>query len=233
MRLFLLPLAALLAMACTQSACSVAELRMPETFPAVSDRYPVSGRSPRWHGQSIRFGPYSALEMREGDRFGWAIPLGAPQLEGLSQRWSYTQIALHQAPVQSQCRARTRTLRHDGFEADLNRLGDPLLACGFRADGETILGLQLARRGDRLEGQIDSRDGDYLIRSLHGLQGTPIPSGSPTGYEILRNGRAVMVVDRVNAGSVAFDAHLAAERRVELAAVATALLLFDPGFGED
>ncbi len=236
MRTFLLPIFAALMLASTQAGCASAQLRMPESFPTDADHYAASGISPRRHGQPVRFGPYSALEMHEGDRFGWMIPLGAAALDGLNQHWSYTLIAPGQAPVQSQCRARSRSLRHgdddNRLEVDVSGMHGPLLACGFRADGEDVLSLQLQRRGDRLEGEASGPDGNYRIRSLHGLQGTPIPSGTPTGYEILRDGRAIVIVDRVNAGGVAMDPALPPARRIELAALATALLLFDPAFGE-
>lgn len=233
--LLLLPLLALAAG--VPGHAREARLRLPEGFDARAAPQAVSGLSPRRHGEPVRFGPYSALEMREGGRVGRDIPLGRSALRSLDQGWAYTEIALGQPPVQAQCRARSRAyVRGDAgaeFSVDLAALqGSPVLACGFRADGEHVLLFQLHRRGDRLDGDADGPGGAYRIRSLHGLEGTPLRSGDPAGYEILKQERPVAVVDRLNAGSVAMDPALDAEEQVRLAALATALLLFDPAFGD-
>ena len=226
----------LLALA-TLGGCATASLEMPQGFSADAERYPVSGLSPRRHAEPVRFGPYSALEMQEGARFGWSIPLGIASLDSLQQRWAYTELALNQPPVESQCQGRARSLRRGGggnsLKLDLGALDGPLLACGFRIDDEDVLGLQLHRSGHRISGRLEGSEGQYEVRSLHGLQGTRIRSGTPTGYALTQDGRIVLVVDRVNAGSVAMAPGLDERQRMALAATATALLLFDPDFGED
>lgn len=215
-----------------------ARLRMPDGMPEAVDTLTVSGHSPRRHGEPVRIGPYSALELREGDRFGWEIPLGRPALRGLDTGWAFTQIAIGQAPVQVQCRARARALVHGDADAtlsvDLDMLRTrPVLVCAFRSDGEERHVLELFRRGERLEGTASGPDGAYRVASLHGLEGTPLPSGTPAGYQVREDGRTVMVVDRLNAGAVSLDSGLSPAQRVPLAALATALLMFDPAFGDD
>ncbi|UWX04212.1 hypothetical protein H1235_02475 [Pseudoxanthomonas sp. NC8] len=37
--------------------------------------YEVSGHSPRRSNEPVRFGPYRAVEMRDGGTFSWAVPL--------------------------------------------------------------------------------------------------------------------------------------------------------------
>ncbi len=234
MRLALIPILPLLFAAASTSARE-ARLHLPEGLHAQAAVYAVSGLSPRRHGEPVRIGPYSALALREGDRFGGEIPLGRPVLRGLDQAWAFTEIALGQAPVQVQCNARARALvRGDAdssLSVDLDALRKyPVLACGFRVDGEDVQALSLHRSGGRLEGSTTGTGTAYRIRSLHALQGTPLRSGTPAGYEIRRGERVMMVVDRLNAGAVAMDADLPPDERVSLAALASALLMFDPGF---
>lgn len=219
------------------AGCATAELAMPPGMPATTARYPVSGLSPRHAGEPIRFGPYSALEMREGSRFGWEVPLPAANLAHLRQRWAYTQVAPGQMPVESQCQARARLLRHadahGALQLDLDgAAGRPVLACGFRFDDGRLLTLELQRDGHALQGRLHAPDGDFEIRSLHALRGTPVASGTTLGYALTRAGKTVLVVDRVNAGAVAMAEPLDEGQRMGLAAAASALLLFDPAFGE-
>lgn len=111
----------------------------------------------------------------------------------------------------------------------------PVLACGFRLDDGHLLTLELQRDGHALQGRLHAPDGDFEIRSLHALRGTPVPSGTTLGYALTRAGKTVLVVDRVNAGAVAMAEPLDEGQRMGLATAASALLLFvlfDPEFGE-
>ena len=217
------------------AGCATAELAMPSGMAATTTRYPVSGLSPHRAGEPIRFGPFSALEMREGSRFGWELPVAG--LAHLRQRWAYTQVAPGQMPVESQCQANARMLRHadahGALQLDLDgAAGRPVLACGFRLDDGRLLTLELQRDGHALQGRLHAPDGDFEIRSLHALRGTPLASGTALGYALTRAGKTVLVVDRVNAGAVAMAEPLDEGQRMGLAATASALLLFDPEFGE-
>ncbi|MFN7135952.1 MAG: hypothetical protein ACK4MU_00245 [Thermomonas sp.] len=185
------------------AGCATTELAMPLGMAASTTRYPVSGLSPRRAGEPIRFGPFSALDMCEGSRFGWELPLPAAGLAHLRQRWAYPQVAPGQRPVESQCQARARMLRHadahGALQLDLDgAAGRPVLACGFRLDDGRLLTLELQRDGHALQGRLHAPDGDFEIHSLHALRGTPLDEG----------------------------------QRMGLAAAASALLLFDPEFGE-
>lgn len=227
-----------LMLAATIGQAREARLRMPDGVPEAMDTLVVSGHSPRRHGEPVRIGPYSALELREGHHFGWEIPVGRPALRGLDAGWAFTQIAIGQAPVEVQCRARARTLvRGDAdssLSVDLDMLRTrPVLVCAFRSDGEERHVLELFRRGERLEGTAAGPGGTYRITSLHRLEGTPLPSGIPVGYQVREDSGTVMVVDRLNAGTVSLDRSLSPAQHVPLAALATALLMFDPAFGDD
>ena len=69
----------------------------------------------------------------------------------------------------------------------------PVLACGFRLDDGRLLPLELQRDGHALQGRLHAPDGDFEIRSLHALRGTPLASGTALGYALTRAGKTVLV----------------------------------------
>jgi hypothetical protein len=211
-------------------ACVPAQMRIPDGFAGQADSYEVSGHSPRRFNEPVRFGPYSALEMREGSTFAWAIPLGVADLGRRSRPFAFTLVAREQAPVEVQCRARTWTFGGDsdhGVELDLTALAGPMLACGLRFDDGAALPLELARDGTAFHGRLASPWGDYTLRSVHGFEGSSLASSVANGFEVVRGQRPVALVDRLNAGRVHFDGGLPADERVYLAAAAAALLMLD------
>lgn len=210
--------------------CMPAQVRMPAGFSAQAIAYEVSGHSPRRFNEPVRFGPYSALEMREGSTFAWAIPLGVADLGRRSRPFAFTLVAREQAPVEVQCRARTWTLAGDSdrsVELDLTALAGPMLACGVRFDDGAALPLELARDGTGFHGRLASPWGAYTLRSVHGFEGSRMSSSVANGFEVVRGQRPVALVDRLNAGRVHFDEGLPADERVYLAAAAAALLMLD------
>jgi hypothetical protein len=212
------------------AACVPAQMRIPDGFAGQADTYEVSGHSPRRFNEPVRFGPYSALDMREGSTFDWAIPLGVADLGQRVRPFAFTLVAREQAPVEVQCRARAWTLsggNDRSVELDLSALAGPMLACGLRFDDGAALPLELARDGTRFNGRLASPWGVYTVRSLHGFEGSSIPSSVANGFELVRGQRPVALVDRLNAGRVHFDAGLPADERVYLAAAAAALLMLD------
>ncbi|MFC5576916.1 hypothetical protein ACFPOA_02670 [Lysobacter niabensis] len=211
-------------------ACVPAQMRLPDGFAAQADSYEVSGHSPRRFNEPVRFGPYSALEMREGSTFAWAVPLGAADLGRRARPFAFTLVAREQAPVEVQCRARTWTFAGDSdrsVELDLTALAGPMLACGLRFDDGAALPLELARDGTGFHGRLASPWGEYTLRSVHGFAGSSIAASVPNGFEVARGQRPVALVDRLNAGRVHFDGGLPADERVYLAAAAAALLMLD------
>ena len=217
------------------AACTPAQLRMPAGF-AASDAttWPVTGHSPRRAGEPVRFGPYSALELRDGATFGWALPVGRVDFGRSERRFAFTLVAIGQPPVEAQCRVRNIALGQDGangrvetrVELDLTALAGPMLECGLVHDGiAPALALHLERSGTHLDGHLDSPWGRYDVRSLHGMQGTRIAAYAPTGFEIVGQGRTPMVVDLIDAGHVFLDPSVPEEQRTYFAAVAAALLL--------
>ncbi len=121
------------------SACTTAQMRMPEDFGADTVAYEVSGHSPRRFNEPVRFGPYSALEMQEGSTFAWAVPLPGFDVGRTSKPYAYTLVARDLPPVQVQCLTRAWTAG-SGRESrratvDLTALSGPLLVCGLQLDG--------------------------------------------------------------------------------------------------
>lgn len=220
------------------AGCAPAQLRMPDGFAAGAAAWPVSGHSPRHHGEPVRFGPYSALELEDGATFSWQLPAGRVDLGGSARRYAFTLLAIGEAPVEVQCEVRSLALGHDSFngrvesrvELDLTALRGPMLGCALHHDdaGEA-LPLELARDGVKLHGTLLAPWAGYEVRSLHGYAGTPVTAYGVNGFEVVRDGRPVMVVDLLDAGRVHIDASVDPAQRTYLAAAAAALLLL----GED
>lgn len=214
------------------AACVPAQVRMPDGFAANASRYEVSGHSPRRFNEPVRFGPYSALEMREGSTFSWGIPVGSIDVGRGARRYAFTLVARDRPPVEVQCRIRTWTAARgtstQTLEIDLTALAGPMMACGLRFDDAAqVMPLEVSRKGTRLHGRLQSPWGEYQVRSLHGYEGSSWPAAEATGFEVLHHGTPRMVVDLLNAGRVHMDPRPDEEERVYLAAAAAALLLLD------
>lgn len=218
------------------SACTTAQMRMPEGFAADAPVYEVSGHSPRRFNEPVRFGPYSALEMREGSTFSWRVPLAAFDLGRTFKPYAYTMVARDLPPVEVQCRTRAWTAgagdASNRIEVDLTSVAGPLLACGLRLDGHAVQALEVSREADRMRGRLQSPWGrEYAVRGVHGYAGSPIQGTLPTGYAISDGDATLAVVDVLNRGRVHLDHRLDDDQRVYFAAAAAALLLLDPELG--
>jgi len=219
------------------ASCTTLQARLPEGFDAQATAYAVTGHSPRRFNEPVRIGPYSALEMREGDRFSWSLPFGIGDVRRTSKPYAFTMIARDQPPVEVQCRTRTAWAgggpESRRVEIDLTALDGPMMACGLSMDGMPPRELRLSRRGTAFSGALDSPWGTrYAIASLSHYEGSRWPSGVPTAYRIAAGDETVAVVDVVNAGRVHMANGLDVEQRVYFAAVAASLLLLDPELGE-
>lgn len=226
----------LLAAVVVLSACTAAQVRMPEGFTATPLSYAVTGHSPRRFNEPVRFGSYSALELREGTTFSWAIPVARVDVGRTSKPYAYTLVQRDQPPVEVQCRSRAWTIgrgQERRLTVDATALAGPLLACGLRLDGADARPLEVSRTGRDLRGRLATPwGGDYAVRGLTGLAGSPLSADVATGYAIVDGDRPLLVVDVLGAGRVHLDPSLDAERRAYLAAAAVALLLLDPELGE-
>lgn len=233
------PLLALSAATCAValSACTPAQLLLPDDAPAAAVPHAVSGHSPRRFNEPVRFGPYSALEMREGWTASWRIPVAAADLEHTAKPYAYTLVATHLPPVEVQCRAHAMAAgvgpESARWSVDLTAMAGPLLACGLRLDGYDPAPLEVVRDADGLRGHVALPwGGRYAIHGLQRYANARVPSRSAIGYAIRDGSATVAVVDLLNAGRVHLDPALGEEQRVYAAATAAALLLLDPELGE-
>ncbi len=219
------------------SGCSTLHAALPDDFAARATAYPVSGHSPRRFNEPVRFGPYSALEMREGDTFSWTLPFAVADFKRTTKPVAFTLVARGEAPVEVQCATRASWVGIGSasrrVELDVGAVDGPMLDCGLRMDGEQPQRLQLGRMGQRMSGSLLAPWGArYAVESVHGYAGSRWSSGTPTAYRIGLGKDTVAVVDVVNAGRVHLADGLDAGQRVYLAAAAAALLLLDPELGE-
>jgi hypothetical protein len=231
---------AALALLFALSACASTQLRVPQSFAATAEAWPVTGHSPRHFDEPVRFGPYSALELHEGGTFGWQLPVGRLDLGGHARDYAFTLVAIGQPPVEVQCRVAAMTLGYaeahgrveSRTELDLTSLSGPALGCGLRHDDAGgILPLELDRAGTHLDGRLDTPWGAAVVRSLHAIEGAAVDTYAPAGFEIALDGAPVAVVDVVNAGRVLLAPTLDEGQRSYFAAVAAALLLLGDDAG--
>lgn len=209
---------------------------MPEGFAADALAYEVSGHSPRRFNEPVRFGPYSALEMREGSTFSWSVPIASLDMGRTSKPYAYTMVARGLPPVKVQCRSQAWTAGagRESLRAtvDLTELAGPLLTCGLWMDDYDMQLLEVARQGGRMQGRLQAPWGrEYAVHGVNGFRGSAMPSMEPTGYTIADGGDTLAVVDVLNSGRVHLVPTLDDDQRVYLAAAAAALLLLDAELG--
>ena len=205
------------------ASCTTAQLDLP------SDAWAVEGANPRVWNRSIAFGPYHTSMVDEGTRRSWLADLDVLQVAKADQGYH---LAIGE--VAAECHTREIVLGRAGVFVDPTFGGAPLLVCGYDRGGSRSV-LTLFRSGGTepsLRGTLRDASGKELeVRSLHRAAGGSFPSGEPFGYEIVRDGGRVAIVETVNRGRVWIDP--ATPDREMLAAAAASLLLFrDPEAGE-
>jgi hypothetical protein len=165
----------------------------------------------------------------------------------LLERWQQDRAAVQMnfdgALGQARCTLRGQTLmagvvqapiRPAAFDCEFgNAVGAPDLRLQSRAVPAAGGGTRDERQG-RLEA-VQATGAGHLaleLRSLHKLQGTPLPLAAPAGYLFLRDGRAVAALELVGGKPRLWrPADAALQSAVTRAAVALALL-WDPAAGE-
>ncbi|MGB0134792.1 hypothetical protein [Dokdonella sp.] len=216
------------------AGCSMAEVRLSDGFSSRSISYEVSGYSPRRFNQPLRFGPYSALEMRDGGIFSTSIPLRSVELQGSWRPFAFTQTTTGQPPVEVRCQS-TALSAETGRDSrrlsiDLNALAGPFMDCGLRPGNNSAGSFELSRNGVRIQGMLESESGPYAVRSIHLMAGTSLPTSEPAGVEFQRDGKVLALVDLLNSGRVHMDRSLDEHERIYLAAAASSVLMLDLSF---
>jgi hypothetical protein len=207
--------------ACATNPIRTAQLDLPP------DTYTVAGANPRTWNQALSFGEWATASVNEGTTRSFLADTGILQIGKSDQayRMNIKNIAI-------ECHTRELVVGRADIFIDPALGRNPLLLCGFDR-GKTQTVLALARTGQAepsLRGELREIGGPTLdIQSIHRVPGS-IASGEPFGYEILRDGTRVAVVETVNRGRVWIDPFAA--NRDTLAAAAASLLLFrDPDAG--
>jgi hypothetical protein len=216
---------ALLLLALSLTACTTAQIDVPEGW------LPVEGANPRIWNQPISFGEWRTSSVREGAQRSLLLDAGVLQLGKTDQAYRLT---LNEVDVE--CHTRELVIGRGGFFIGPDAGETPLLTCGYlRGDAGAGAGLLLMRTGrvePALRGELRVIDGLRMeLRSVHRAKGGSIASSEPFGYEIVHNDKVVAIVETINQGRVWIDP--AAKDRDFLAAAAASLLLFrDPNAGD-
>ncbi|MGN6186930.1 MAG: hypothetical protein ACTHQM_25115 [Thermoanaerobaculia bacterium] len=204
------------------AACATVQLDLPP------DTYSVSGANPRRWNQPLSFGQWSTSMVDEGTTRSFLVDTGILQIGKSDQayRMKLNSIAI-------ECHARELVVGKADVFLDPSLGSHPLLVCGFDR-GRTQSVLVLARSGQAepsLRGELREIGGpSFEIQSIHRAPNSRIASSEPFGFEILRDGTRIAVVETVNQGRVWIDPTVA--NRDTLAAAAASLLLFrDPDAG--
>jgi hypothetical protein len=192
------------------------------------DAYSVRGANPRRWNQPISFGEWSATSVNEGTTRSFLADTGILQIGKTDQayRMNVNSIAV-------ECHTRELVIGKWDVFVDPTFGREPILVCGFdRGRTQSVLALSRTGKGEpSLRGELRELGGpSFEVRSLHRAPGSRIASGEPFGYEILRDGTQIAVVETINQGRVWIDPTVA--NRDTLAATAMSLLLFrDPDAG--
>jgi len=211
--------------------CAAARVRVDPALSAAAP-LPVTGANPRRWGAPIRFGPHATGPVSGDTTFGWSLTVLAGAgagVGGKSRPYAWTSHGPAGA-VLAECHDRELEVFAGSLAFDVKgATGQPRLACAFRpqAGGApwTLAVRATGRPDPAYRGELRGGASAYAVRSVHALEGTPIPLGTPAGWALERDGRVAAMVETMNAGRVWLPG---GEDEAAIAAAATALLLFNP-----
>jgi hypothetical protein len=221
----------LLLLSVLATACQTAQMKVATPLQTL-DALRVEGANPRRWNAPIRFGPWRTSEVDEGLTWNFGIRLLGLDLGVGFQPYRFV-LASEGQNVQAECVTRSAVVSRKGLSVEIGRGGRiPPLACGFTGSGEGTLRMRTTL-ANRMEGDIDFGQPLWTLRSVHEIEGARFRSGDPVGYEIRAGGRVIAAVETINRGRVWIDPSLDTGDRSRIAAVSTALLLYEPpGFEE-
>ena len=211
--------------------CSVATMQVDPSLAARAEPMNVTGNNPRLWNRPLAFGAFRTEQVAEGGEWRWAVPLFGGEA-GIA--WQNYRLVLTdgQQRLQATCRTRRVFVERDGLSVDpsLGRL--PVLQCALRPEDGGEPWIMTLRRTPsmRFAGTLGPEGGDAAmqVESKHRAEGAIVDSGEPVGYTIVDGGTVVGAVETINRGRVWIDPSLSERDRMRAAAMAAALLLFDP-----
>lgn len=233
-----------------------ARMAVDTALAAAGAPLPVTGANPRRWDRPIAFGPYRTGAVRDGGTLGWSVELLNLGAAGAKRPYAFS-LATPAGPVDVECHQKGLEGWHQpsGVTVDLRAaMGKPALVCAFRpaaggaagatggaaggaaGGGAWVLELAAAKKlAGGFVGVLRPADetagGSLTIRSVHALEKSPIPLGSPAGYALERDGRALAAVEVINAGRAwlpGSSATATVPAPAALPAALAALLLFQP-----
>jgi hypothetical protein len=238
-----------LAAALAPALAAEARMAVDPALAATGEPLRVTAANPRRWNKPIAFGPYRTGVVRDGGTLGWSVEVLRLGAAGSKRPYAFT-LEAPGGPVDAECYQKGLEGWHEpsGITVDLRAaMGKPALVCAFRpaaaeAEGGGAWILELAAAKKLTGGFVgvlrpadEAADGSLTIRSVHALQKSPIPLGSPAGFALERDGRAVAAVEVINAGrawlpgpSATASATATAPAPSALPAALAALLLFEP-----
>jgi hypothetical protein len=209
------------------SSVSTARIDMP------ADALLVEGANPRRWNQQLSFGSWRTISVREGAQRSLLVDLGVIELARADQAYRFA-LESPAGTTNVECHTREVVVGRAGVFVQPSMGREPVLVCGFeRGESQSVFALTRSGRVEpSLRGELRQIGGPtFDVRSVHRVIGSPIASGDPFGFEILENDKVLAIVETINRGRVWMDIDV--ENRDDLAAAATALLLFrDPDAGD-
>jgi hypothetical protein len=212
------------------TACASARVRVDPALADSSDEWTVAGANPRRWDAPLAVGPYRTGAVRDSGTLGWSVQIQSLGIEKTHRPYAFA-VSGPGGFVDAECHERTFQAFHaSGMQYDVRGArGEPVLSCAFRSDHRTWT-LSLRATGaaqPAYAGELRDEAGlSYAVRSVHGLEGSPVALGSPAGYEVERSGAKVALVEVLGPGRV-----LVARGTADggaFASAAAALLLFQP-----
>jgi hypothetical protein len=213
-----------------ETGCASARVRVDPALAGAADEWPVAGANPRRWDAPLSVGPYRTGAVRDPGTLGWSVQIQSLGIEKAHRPYAFA-VTGPGGPIDAECHERTFEAFHaTGVRYDVRGArGEPVLACAFRSDGRTWT-LSLRATGaaqPAYAGELRDDAGlAYDVRSVHALDGSPVPLGSPAGYEVELRGAKVALVDVLGPGRVLVARGIA--EGGPLASASAALLLFRP-----
>jgi hypothetical protein len=225
-------LALALAVLAAAAGCRAARMPVDPRLAASTDAFEVTGANPRTWSAPLAFGPWRTGRVAGEATLGWSVAALGVEVAGATRPYAW-RLEGGGAAIEAECHERRLEASVRGVTFDARAAaGRPVLACAFRTPGAPAPWTLAVRvepgAPPRFTGDLRDPGGasSYAVRSLHALEGTPLPLDLPSGWTLERAGGPAAAVETLGGGRV-FLPRGAPEAPV-LAAASAALLLFDP-----
>jgi len=227
-----LKLSVLAALAAGAAGCQTARMAVPDGLLTGTEVFSVQGRNTIEFREGFAFGPYEVTQVRRGwtSRTAWGF---------LSYSQSRARQSIEFAVTgpggtwrgQAATNVRQSDLKGEAWGGTLKiGLGSELrYVARLAPEGSAktwTLALGQGSPNAPVKGQLTDGTVFFEVVATHGLAGSPMPLGDPSGYLFLRHGQPVAAVEVINEGSVRVAQGLPPADRAPLPAAAGALLLY-------